>query len=327
MLQKRKKKFNEGIENLLTKRLDQLAPLQRDQVLYTIKGGGKRLRPFLTLVCCGLFGNDEDLAMGYATSLELTHNFTLVHDDISDQDDLRRGKKTLHKKIGVPKALVVGDNMFSLAFQIVAEDENLSQNTKVNLINELSTAMVLISEGQYKDLELTKRYDKFGEKEFLEMVEMKTSQLFEAAACGGGMIGGGSQREISHLREFARTMGISFQIQDDRLDLIGDVGQLGKEIGSDLVEGKTTLIVLHALDNLGEHDSNRLKKIIRAEKNSNDEIKEALELIEGAGSLEYARETAEKYGKKAKQRLEYLPDCENKEILKELVDYMIERKK
>ncbi len=326
-LEKRKKKINQEMEGILNKHLGKLAPSQKEDIRYAVYSGGKRLRPILTLLSCGLFEEKEDKALNYSVAVELSHNFTLVHDDIIDKDQLRRGMETLYSKVGSGKAITEADSLYSLAFKIIVNERDISPNVIVDLLDELSTAMILVSEGQIIDIDSENKYNKLNEEKFLEMVEKKTSELLQAAACGGAMIGGASQREVTHLREYSRNLGIAFQIQDDYLDLVGDQKEIGKDVGSDIISGKSTLIVLDAINSLPKEKKERLNEILISKDNSSEEVKEALDLVKESGSIEYAKKIAQEYSEKARERLEYLPNNKNKVILEDFIDYVIERKK
>lgn len=325
-IEKRQELVNQEMDNLLKEELEELAPNQKELAIYTIMSGGKRLRPFLTMVSAGLYG-DEAKALNYGIAAEITHNFTLLHDDIIDEDKYRRGNETLWSKEGLPQALNVGDCIYTLSYKIIAEDENIIPQKRIELISELATGLMHVSEGQYTDVKYEKKYEQFGIDDFIDMVEKKTSNLFIASAAGGAIIGGGRQKDIEHIREYARTMGIAFQIQDDYLDLTGELSEIGKDVGSDIRSGKTTLMVLHALDSLDNKKKTRLKEILQKEDNDEQEIKEAIDMIRDTGGLEHAIEVAKTYSNKARENLCHLPDGENRDILEEFVDFVVERDK
>ncbi len=290
---------------------------------YYPEAGGKKLRPFLAMISAGALGVEEEKALPYGVAIELVHNFTLVHDDIMDDDDMRRGQKTLHKKIGDAHAINAGDGLFALSFKILSET-NVPGESVRKLLEELSSSVVVIAEGQEEDMSFEETFD-ITEDEFITMIEKKTSYLFKAATRGGAIIADADQEEIEHMSEYAIKMGIAFQIQDDYLDLVGDQEEIGKDVGSDIRRGKRTLMVIHALHNLEENKKNRLIEILEKEDNSVDEVKEAMALMRSVGSIDYAKELAEKYGTEAKKEIEFLPESEYKEILVSLVDFMINR--
>lgn len=296
-----------------------------ESMSYYPEGGGKKLRPFLAMVSAGALGEEEDKALPYGIAIELVHNFTLLHDDIMDDDEMRRGQKTLHKKIGDAHTINAGDGLFALSFKILSETEVPGESVR-KLLKELSSSVIVIAEGQEEDMSFEGTFD-ITEEEFVTMIEKKTSYLFKAATRGGAIIADADPDEIEHMSEYARKMGVAFQIQDDYLDLVGDQEEIGKDAGSDIRRGKRTLMVIHALHNLDDDKKSRLIDVLEEKDNSIDEIKEAMDLMKSVGSLDYAKNLAEKYGSEAKKELEFLPESEYKEILVSLVDFMIHRNK
>ncbi|MFW6197028.1 MAG: polyprenyl synthetase family protein [Thermoplasmatota archaeon] len=296
-----------------------------DSMSYYPKAGGKKLRPFLAMISAGALGAEEEKALPYGVAIELVHNFTLVHDDIMDDDEMRRGQKTLHKKIGDAQAINAGDGLFALSFKILSETDVPGESIR-KLLEELSSSVVVVAEGQEEDMSFEETFD-INEEEFITMIEKKTSYLFKAATRGGAIIADADHNEIEHMSEYARKMGIAFQIQDDYLDLVGDQEEIGKDVGSDIKSGKRTLMVIHAIHSLDEDKKNRLIHILEKNDNSIDEIEEAMELMKSVGSIDHAKNMAEKYGIEAKKELEFLPKSEYKEILISLVDFMINRNK
>lgn len=311
-------------------RIDQIFDGDRDHPLwssmaYYPRAGGKKLRPFLVMITTGAFDKSEEVALPYATALELVHNFTLIHDDIMDKDEMRRGKATLHKRIGEAHAINAGDGLFALAFKILSNTEVEDEKLRL-LLEELSTSVVKVAEGQEEDISFEETYD-ITEEEFLDMIEKKTSYLFRAAARGGAIIGGGDEEEIRSMGEYARKMGVAFQIQDDYLDLVGDENKIGKDVGSDIKEGKRTLMVINALSELPEQKRKRLIEILEKEDNTTEEIRKALGLIEDAKAIQHSKDLAHEYAEEAKSELEILPDGKYKRMLEEIVDFMISREK
>lgn len=286
--------------------------------------GGKKLRPFLAMVSCGALGGEEKDAILPGLSIELIHNFTLVHDDIMDDDDLRRGRQTLHKKEGLPTAINVGDALFALAFRLISEMEVEPVKIK-RILYEISQGVLKVAEGQEEDMKFEITFD-ITEDEFIEMIEKKTSYLFQAAARCGSIVAEATDEEVEMLGEYARKMGIAFQVQDDYLDLMGDQNDLGKPVGSDIKAGKRTLMVIHALQNLNGDDRKRLIDILENHSTQED-VHEAIDLLNKNDSIEYSRRLAEKYAKEAKESIQSLPESDHKNMLISLVDYMIQRAK
>ncbi|MFO7792374.1 MAG: polyprenyl synthetase family protein [Candidatus Saliniplasma sp.] len=288
------------------------------------QAGGKKLRPFLAMVSCGALGGDEEDGMIPGLSIELIHNFTLVHDDIMDDDDLRRGRETLHKKEGLSTAINVGDALFALSFRLISNMDVEPLKIK-RVLFEISHAVLKVAEGQEEDMRFEKTFD-ITEEEFIEMIEKKTSYLFQAAARSGAIVAGAPDEKIERMGEYARKMGIAFQVQDDYLDLMGEETDLGKPVGSDIRAGKRTLMVIHALEHLGDEDKRRLIEILDGESDQKA-VLEAIELLEKNNSIEYCSRLAEEYANGAKEEIQFLPESEYKDILMALVEFMIERAK
>lgn len=317
-MKKRKKVVDEEIEKIFH---DKGHPLWEAMAWYP-EAGGKKLRPFLTMVSAGALGTDEKIGLPPGLAIELIHNFTLVHDDIMDDDDIRRGRRTLHQKKGLPTAINSGDALFALSFRLLSETE-VPDNRIRSLLYEVSNAVLKVAEGQEEDMAFERTFE-IGEKEFIGMIEKKTSYLFQAAARCGAIVAEADDLQIKKMGAYARKMGIAFQVQDDYLDLIGDQNELGKPVGSDIKAGKRTLMVIHALQHLDKKDKLELINILDS-KNSQKDVQKAISLMKKAGSLEYCKKLAKRYAEEAKEELSFLDGSPQKEILLELVDFMIER--
>ncbi len=321
-LNRRKNKIEKDIEEIFEKKGDH--PLWESMYYYP-ELGGKKLRPFLAMVTTRAFGGSEEKARPYAIALELVHNFTLVHDDIMDQDDLRRSRKALHKKIGEPLAINAGDGLFTLSFKILSETE-VEGETLRSLLDELSTSIIKVAEGQEEDIRFEDTFD-ITEEDFINMIEKKTAYLFRAATRGGAMIAGCEEEEVEKMGEYARKMGLAFQIQDDYLDLVGEEGKIGKDFGSDIEKGKRTLMVIKALSELSTKKKERLMDVLEKEDNDPEEIEEAIDLMKEAGAVEYSKRLAQTYAEEAKSELEVVPEENYRALLEDLVDFMISREK
>jgi geranylgeranyl diphosphate synthase type I len=253
-----------------------------------------------------------------AVAVELVHNFTLIHDDIMDEADLRRGLATVHKKWGVPRAIIAGDAMYSKAFEILSCTKSDPQRL-VESLELLSKTCTDICEGQWMDMNFATRKD-VTEEEYMRMVEKKTAVLFAAALKMGASLSGANHDHARALWDFGRFTGVGFQIYDDVIDLITPEEILGKAQGGDIVEGKRTLIIIHALSKgvsieaLGKSNATR------------SEINAALITLKESGSIDYAMNKAIEFVDQGKAALSVLPDSEAKITLIRLADYMIERK-
>jgi geranylgeranyl diphosphate synthase type I len=308
---------------LISQAIEQLLPVDHPKGLYEasrhlVDAGGKRLRPSMLLLAAEAAGGSAEALVPAAVSIELVHNFTLIHDDIMDNADLRRGRPSVHKLWGLSGAILAGDTLYSKAFEVLgttpAEPRHL-----LKAMNVLSRTCTEICEGQWLDLEFERR-DNVAEKEYMEMIEKKTGVLYGASASMGGVLAGAPEDVVHGLDRFGRLTGMGFQIHDDVLDLTAPEEVLGKRRGGDLVEGKKTLIMIHAQGEGAKVD---------AFGNSNataEEIEEAIAVLEKSGSIEYARSQALNLVRDGKSALDVLPDSPARSFLLNLADYMISRR-
>jgi len=296
-----------------------------DAVRHLPLAGGKRLRPAISIVSCEAVKGDIKNVMPLAMSLELIHNFTLVHDDIMDKSNLRRNIPTVHIEYGEPTAIIAGDLLFAKAFEVM---HNFPGDSIVfKKLNSLIVRGIReVCEGQQFDMEFEKR-NIVSEEEYLNMISKKTSALFVIAAEGGAISGGGTEEEINSLKIYGESLGLAFQIRDDYLDMSSSEETLGKDIGNDIRNGKKTLIAVHSLNNTSGKDQKLLTNIFGNRNTSDRDIKTVYELFEDLGSIEYAKNTALKYSIKANESLDSLQNTNAKQVLKELAEYSIKREK
>lgn len=284
---------------------------------YLVDAGGKRLRPAVLILAAESLGSDLESVLPAAVAVELVHNFTLVHDDIMDRDDVRRGMPAVHVKWGEAGAILAGDTLYSKAFEILSKID--SEPDKIlKCMEVLSKTCTEICEGQWLDMNFETR-DRVEEAEYLEMVEKKTSVLYAAVAKIGAILGGASEELAEDFYEFGRLIGVGFQMYDDFLDMTAPEEVLGKVHGSDLMEGKHTLIVIDAfrkgvkLDIFGKGEA------------TSAELNEAVKLLSDAGSIDYVKDLAVSYVEEGKAKLKALPESPEKELLLQIADYMIDR--
>jgi len=281
---------------------------------HIITAGGKRIRPLLCILACRAVGGSDRDALSTAAALELIHNFTLIHDDIMDDDDLRRGKKSVHRVYGHATAILAGDLLFSKAFELCD-----NRTTKI-----LAKASARICEGQEMDMSFEGRVD-VTEQEYIEMIDGKTAVLLEAAVRAGAVLGNGSEDEVKNLASFGLNVGLAFQIKDDLLGVTADEEKLGKPVGSDVIKGKKNLPVIKALELLGGNKRERLTDILSKKDNTYVEVRAAVSLIEKSGSMNYCRERMDYYAKKAGDSLMKLRESEARDALSELSCFITER--
>ncbi len=303
---------------------------------YLLDAGGKRLRPTILLLSADALAdvepNSEDYrrfpaadskavdVLSAAVSIEIIQSFTLIHDDIMDDDDMRRGVPAVHREYDLSTAILAGDTLYSKAFENILRT-GAPADRSVRALSELATTCTEICEGQSLDIEFETR-ERIAPEEYLEMVELKTAVLYAAAASIPAVLLGYNDA-VDPLHSYGLDIGRAFQIQDDLLDLTTPTEKLGKQRGSDLVENKQTLITVHAreqgvdVDNLVDTDS--------VDEVSEAEIERAVGILEDAGSIEYARQTAREFVTNGKERLGILPDNEARDRLFDIADYLVER--
>jgi len=316
--------------NIFNKELERCLQDGDPQVLYDAArhlpmAGGKRLRPCISMLACEAISGNEKEAMPLAASLELLHNFTLVHDDIMDKSRLRRNLPTVHVKFGEPTAIMAGDLLFAKSFEIM-HDLSVDLSMFKVLDKCLIKCIKEICEGQQLDMEFEQRQN-VAEKEYLEMIRRKTAVLFSFAAEGGAMVGGGTNEQINALKDYGTSLGFAFQIWDDYLDMSSDEETLGKDIGNDIRNGKKTLIAVHSLSNAIGNDKKLLENFFGNRNASEEDVKNVFATFQKTGSIEYAKRTALNYNAQAKKALNVLGDSEAKKILLELADYVMKREK
>ena len=284
--------------------------------------GGKRLRPVMALLVCEMVGGDSAKAVPYAAALETIHNFTLVHDDVMDDDNLRHGVTSAHAEFGVATAINAGDALFAYAFEMVT-DSDCSQEMRVELVRHVASTVREIAEGQQMDLDFEER-EKVTPAEYLEMVRLKTSILFGSAAYGGARIGGASEEQAHELRQMAIDVGLGFQIWDDYLDATASEELLGKPSGSDIRQGKSTLLVIEALDRATSEDQKRLTAILDGD-SSDEDVAEAVAIMERSGALAACHEQANGYLQGVRDTLAKYPQGEPRQLFEALLGYMVTR--
>ncbi|RLG91340.1 MAG: polyprenyl synthetase family protein [Candidatus Hecatellales archaeon] len=322
------KEASEKVKSFLEKTLTIKKPeTLYEASIYLIKAGGKMLRPYLTLKSCETVGGETFKAIPVAAAIEMLHTFTLIHDDIMDEDPVRRGVPSVHVKWGLPTAIMAGDLLFAKVYEVTAEElakRNVPPEKIVKVVGLISKTATIICEGQTLDMSFAERED-VSEKEYLEMIKKKTSSLFKTSAMVGGLIGGGLDWQTERLGEYGELLGVAFQIVDDVLGLEADEKTLGKPVGSDLREGKKTLPIIFALKNANQQQKKIVLNAMR-ENSTPKNILEAKKVIEELGSISYATKKAEEYIEKALEKLKELPENQAKKSLENLARFVVERK-
>lgn len=320
------KKYSAGVDREIEKALDTVDPENLyNASKHLIKAGGKKIRPALVLLTAEAVGGNIEGAYKTAAAVELIHTFSLIHDDIMDEDEMRRGKPSVHTMWGEPMAILAGDILFSLAFELVAQTQvdDVPANRVIKALNTVVDACIKICEGQACDMSFEEKFD-VGESEYLNMIYKKTAALIAAATKSGAIIGGGTAEQVEALSQYGELIGMAFQIQDDYLDVVSDEEELGKPVGSDIVEGKMTLMVVHTLSVASPEDKEELIFILKSGDESNTQ--RAIDIFNKYGSIDYTRDIALDNVNRAKDLLDLLDDSPAKEALYDLADFMLQRK-
>ena len=294
-----------------------------DPCAYVLKSGGKHLRGYLVLLATKVVGGKYSQAYNAALSVEILHSFTLVHDDIMDNADKRRGMPALHVKYDVNTAILAGDSLIAVAYK------NLLKDCKVNTVSILNTfnqSVIDVCEGQSLDKEFEERLD-VTIPEYIQMIEKKTGALIQMCCSIGGQIGSGDKEQLNALKKYGKNLGLAFQLKDDLLDIVGNTKHFGKNVGGDLVEGKKTYMLLKALELANKKDKIELNKIIRNSGIKRAEIDKYKELYLKYNVFDIASSEIKQYTDRAINALKLLPDSIEKEKLIWLAQLLIKRKK
>jgi geranylgeranyl diphosphate synthase type I len=322
-VQKEVLKVNEYINSLL----DGYPKLLYDASSHLIKTGGKRLRPFLVIKSCELFGGDPSRAIPAAAAIELVHNFSLVHDDIMDNDPIRHGVPTVHEKYGIPIAIVAGDVLFAKAFETINKIGEIGVDDSI--VNKatylIAESSINICEGQVLDYEMSSNSNFHSTNSYFKMIHKKTAVLFGTSCRIGSLIGGANLEQEKSMELFGRLLGIAFQLVDDVLGIEGDAKVTGKPVGGDIREGKKTYVISEALRLSKEEDKKNILTVFGKTSVSQEGIKKALASISGTGAAEIVRNQAESYAKKALEILGRFPDNTVRKSFDELLNFIVSR--
>ena len=285
-----------------------------DPINYIIQLGGKRLRPILTLMTAEIFGCDYRKALNAALSVEVFHNFSLVHDDIMDDAPLRRGKETVHEKWDVNTGILSGDAMLIMAYQLF---ENYEPKVFQDLAKLFSKTALEVCEGQQYDVDFETR-DNVTIQEYLKMIEYKTAVLVGAAMKMGAIVADASESCQNSIYEFGKNLGIAFQLQDDYLDAFGNPETFGKQVGGDIIENKKTYLYLKCLEFSSQDDKRQLEHLYSVNPSDpSEKIETVKQFFISSGSSEATKKEIENYTKKAFSVLESIKISEdNKNALK-----------
>lgn len=304
------------VDALIRTRLDSDVVLIRQVAEYIVAAGGKRLRPALHLVASAAAGYHGDARFELATVIEFIHTATLLHDDVVDESDLRRGRKTANAAFGNAASVLVGDFLYSRAFQMMVGIDNM------RVMEVMAEATNTIAEGEVLQL-LNIHNPEVDEARYLEVIHRKTAKLFEAAARLAGVMGGVSPEMEQGFADYGTHLGTAFQLIDDVLDYSGDAGAIGKNVGDDLAEGKPTLPLIYAMRTGTADQAGLIRAAI--ENGGLKEFDAIVTAITATGALDYAREAARREASAACEAIRPLPDSPAKATLLGLADYAVSR--
>lgn len=306
----------EKVEDLMLHDLESENPELTEMCQYVISSGGKRLRPALCIMSYGAVGGKDMMKpVKVGAAFEIIHSATLVHDDINDQGEIRRGRKTLHKEYTVSKAIIAGDYMFAMGFRLLAAEAP-------QIVDYIVDASASMGAGEFvqKDFE---HASSVTEDDYIEIITGKTAKLFEASSKSGAAVANADGAMLEALGNFSHYIGLAFQIVDDTLDVTGDPHNTGKAVGTDLIEGKPTLPVIYAMQDPDKGP--RLIELFEKADVTTDDVAEALELIRSTDSVDRCLSKAREYVVEAVGYMDSVPDSIYKDALLDLASYIVRR--
>ncbi len=306
----------QAVDHVIHQRLSSDVALVNQLSHYIVNSGGKRLRPLITLLSAKVFNYQGDMHYLLAAIIEFIHTATLLHDDVVDESDLRRGNETANALFGNAASVLVGDFLYSRAFEMMVDVDDM------RVMQILATTTNVIAEGEV--MQLMNVHDaETTEEKYLEVIHCKTAKLFEAATQLGAVLCGREEKEIQAMAAYGRYLGTAFQLIDDVMDYSSNSEQMGKNVGDDLAEGKPTLPLIYAIQRGTSEQVALIKSAI--EKGGYDKIDEVQTIIEQTGALSYTEKMAQQQAEQAIAELSCLPDSENKTLLEAIAHISVHR--
>jgi len=304
------------VDAVIAQRLDSGVPLVGQVSRYIISAGGKRLRPALLLLICGALGFKGAQRFNLAAVVEFIHTATLLHDDVVDDSSLRRGNATANETFGNPASVLVGDFLYSRAFQMMVDAQSMA------VMSVLANATNVIAEGEVMQL-MNMHNPELDEAGYVQVIRSKTAKLFEASARVGAILAGASDELQATCATYGQALGTAFQIIDDVLDYTGDAAVMGKNLGDDLREGKTTLPLIAAM----QRGNDAQRALIRSaiEKGDVGTIEQVVAIVKATGALDVARQAASLEATRASAAVRQLPDNDYTRALLQLAAQLLER--
>lgn len=303
-------------DQFISRELKSDIPLINQLVKYILTCGGKRIRPLLVLLSARAFQHEKQRHVELAAAIELIHTATLLHDDVVDSSTLRRGHETANSIWGNEASVLVGDFLYSRAFQLIVKLQHLP------ILNIFSNATNLIAEGEVLQLINCHNPDTT-EASYFEVITRKTAKLFEVATQAGAALSTENTAYLTAMQQYGLNLGIAYQLIDDALDYSASAEQTGKNMGNDLVEGKPTLPFIYALTQGASHEVSLLRRAIKT--GSAKELTPIVKIIESTGAIEYTANAAKQYAKQARDALTHIPESPYRQALHTLAGFVVER--
>lgn len=307
-----------AVNAVIVDRMQSQIPLIPELAGHLIAGGGKRMRPMLTLSCARLIGYSGSRHHLLAAAVEFIHTATLLHDDVVDGSDLRRGKRTANIIWGNPASVLVGDFLFSRSFELMVEADSLKA------LKILSHASAVIAEGEVNQLTAARQIT-LGEDRYLDIIGAKTAALFAAACRIAAVVADRSEAEEAALDAYGRNLGIAFQLVDDAIDYTSDAGTMGKDAGDDFREGKVTLPVILAYARGIEEDRRFWKDAVEGRRQRDEDFQHAVDLVRQTRAVDDTLARARHYGQRAVDSIAAFPGGQAKDAMVEAVEFAVAR--
>ncbi len=303
-------------DQFVISQLDSHIPLIKEVIEYVLKCGGKRIRPMVLLLSARALGHTAQQHIDLAAVIELIHTATLLHDDVVDHSTLRRGHQTAHTIWGSNASVLVGDFLYSRAFQIVVDLKHQQ------ILNIFAKATHYIAEGEIMQLVNCNNPDTT-EEYYFEIIQRKTAKLFEVAACLGAILATASEKEIAAMQTYGLQLGLAYQLIDDALDYSESAEKTGKNVGQDITDGKTTLPLIHAIRHSKGADLELLRSAIQGR--SDENLAAIVRIIESTGAIKYTADAAKYHAQQAKNALSHITFSPYRKALEDLSDFVVER--
>ncbi len=303
-------------DRFIISQLESKIPLIKEIIEYVLTCGGKRVRPMILLLSARALNHHANQHIDLAAAVELIHTATLLHDDVVDNSTLRRGHETANTIWGSDASVLVGDFLYSRAFQIVVDQRHMP------IMEIFAKSTHFIAEGEIMQM-INRKNPDTTEEFYFDVIERKTAKLFEVASQFGAMVSTESEPEIRALRDYGKHLGLAYQLIDDALDYAQSAEQTGKNVGQDLSEGKTTLPLIHAMRKSKGADLELLRNAIK--EGSSAELQNILGIIESTDAIKYTSDTAKHHAARAREALAIIPSTPYRKALEELSDFVVER--